>query len=101
MQSNVLLPVCMHSCKVHSSLAPPEDAKLCRRRSHLAMWKTEGGLFTDYARFSPSYEWASEFTWKIPCSGNGFIQPTLHFIQQAGAHYLIGLLRFSYVLPAT
>ena len=40
--------------------------------------KTEGGLFTDYARFSPSYEWASEFTWKIPCSGNGFIQPTLH-----------------------
>ena len=63
--------------------------------------KTEGGLFTDYARFSPSYEWASEFTWKIPFSGNGFIQPTLHFIQQAGAHYLIGLLRFSYVLPTT
>ncbi len=63
--------------------------------------KTEGGLFTDYARFSPSYEWASEFTWKIPCSGNGFIQPTLHFIQQAGARYLIGLLRFSYVLPTT
>lgn len=27
MQSNVLLPVCMHSCKVHSSLVPPEDAK--------------------------------------------------------------------------
>ena len=47
--------------------------------------KTEGGLFTDYARFSPSYEWASEFTWKIPFSGNGFIQPTLHFIQQAGS----------------
>lgn len=63
--------------------------------------KTEGGLFTDYARFSPSYEWAREFTWKIPCSDNGFIQPTLHFIQQAGAHYLIGLLRFSYVLPTT
>lgn len=63
--------------------------------------KTEGGLFTDYARFSPSYEWASEFTWKIPFSGNGFIQPTLHFIQQAGARYLIGLLRFSYVLPTT
>lgn len=28
MQSNVLLTVCMHSCKVHSSQVPPEDAKV-------------------------------------------------------------------------
>ena len=28
--------------------------------------KTEGGLFTDYARFSPSYEWASEFYMENP-----------------------------------
>lgn len=62
--------------------------------------KTEGGLFTDYARFSHSHECASEFTWKIPCLGKGFIQPTLHLIHQPEAHYQIGLLRFGYVLPA-
>lgn len=66
----------------------------------MAMWKTEGGVFTDYARFSHSHEWASEFIWKIPCLGKGFIQPTLHLIHQPEAHYLIGLLRFGYMLPA-
>lgn len=63
--------------------------------------KTKGGLFTDYAQFSHSKEWASELTWKIPWSDNGFIQPTLHIIRQPEAHYLIGMIRFSYVFSTS
>ena len=102
MQSNVLLPVCMHSCKVHSSLVPPEDAKV------MPAQVSPGNVEKQKADCSPTTPDFPLHTngpvnlhGKSPVQATDFIQPTLHFIQQAGARYLIGLLRFSYVLPTT
>lgn len=57
---------------------------------------TELGLFADYADFTTEHEWAGELTWKIPCLGKGYVQPTLHLIKNSRENKCIGLLRLGY-----
>lgn len=58
--------------------------------------KTEVGCWIDYARFTGSYEWAAELTWKIPCLKQGYVQPALHLIRNPELRGTAGLLRFGY-----
>lgn len=53
----------------------------------------ELGLFTDYAHFKDTEEWATELTCKIPINDYLFIQPTAHFISQDGRQQVIGVFR--------
>lgn len=57
---------------------------------------SEFGLFAGYADFKPEQEWVAEITCKIPCMRNGYIQPTLHLINNSRERNVIGLLRFGY-----
>lgn len=63
----------------------------------LKIGRNEVGLFTDYARFSETEEWATELTFHIPIFANTYLQPTLHYIVNE-SHRVAGLLRFVYLL---
>lgn len=84
---------------LHASVAPQVSAG-CRTFAGAGLvahcGKTEGGCFADYARFTGSYEWTAELTWKIPCLKNGYVQPALHVICNPDLRAAAGLLRFGY-----
>lgn len=54
----------------------------------------EWGLLTDYAKFSVSEEWATELTCKTAIGKYCYLQPTVHFINNAAGTHVAALLRF-------
>lgn len=59
-----------------------------------ALKGAECGVFGGYARFLHGYEFAAEFTCKVPCLGRCYVQPALHLISGSNGRYAAGLLRF-------
>lgn len=61
--------------------------------AHFRRGKTEIGIFTDYAKFADTAEWATELTCKYQANNRISIQPTTHFITTAGEIYCVLTLR--------
>lgn len=57
--------------------------------------KCQLGVFTDYAAFEGSDEFATELTCKVPLSPFMQIQPTAHFIYSDGKSYSVAMLRMT------
>ncbi len=70
-------------CKDFAALALKADIK-----------GMEWGLLTDYAKYSVGEEWATELTCKTAIGKYCYLQPTVHFINNAGGSHVAALLRF-------
>ena len=58
----------------------------------------EIGVFTDYADYQESDEYATELSVSIPLCKYAYIKPSLHYIKGNGLNDLVSLLRFGIVL---
>lgn len=63
--------------------------------AHYESGKCEFGVFTDYANFAESEEWATELTCKYAINDNISLQPVTHLIVTGGQFKGIACLRLS------
>lgn len=89
--SNTLTLIGGYSHAFHSSSYCRDFAGIGGK---LDIGKAELGLFSDYAHFNDTDEWATELTCKFPLTEHTYLQPTIHFISQESNQRIIGLLRF-------
>lgn len=79
-----------YSHAFHSSSYCPDFAGVGGK---INIKNAELGLFSDYAHFKDTDEWATELTCKIPINDFLYIQPTAHFISQEGRNQVVGVFR--------